>query len=159
MFASYPRFAWAHGHVREYAVGKALSLALHARAFGACGYGLAPALALFHLVSLLGTALLLATFTVSHTTTDAHAAHKGWLHSASENTVNVRDHWLTNWWMGYLNFQIEHHLFPSMPQFRQPQIAPRVRGFLRVHGLPYAEKGFWSAHADVYRKLRDVARA
>jgi fatty acid desaturase len=27
--------------------------------------------------------------------------------------------------MAYLNFQIEHHLFPSMPQYRHPQVALR----------------------------------
>lgn len=27
---------------------------------------------------------------------------------------------MVNWWMSYLNFQIEHHMFPSMPQFRHP---------------------------------------
>jgi hypothetical protein len=31
--------------------------------------------------------------------------------------------------MGYLNFQIEHHLFPSMPQYKNVIAAPYVRRF------------------------------
>jgi hypothetical protein len=31
--------------------------------------------------------------------------------------------------MGYLNFQIEHHLFPSMPQYKNARAAPYVRRF------------------------------
>jgi hypothetical protein len=40
--------------------------------------------------------------------------------------------------MGYLNFQIEHHLFPSMPQYKNVIAAPYVRRF--------CEK--WSVTAD-----------
>ena len=31
-----------------------------------------------------------------------------------------------NWFMGGLNFQIEHHLFPMMPRHNLPVIKPRV---------------------------------
>ena len=39
---------------------------------------------------------------MSHTTTHAYTRNKGWVRPASEHTVNIADHWLTNWWMGYL---------------------------------------------------------
>ena len=36
---------------------------------------------------------------------------------------------MVTWIMGYLNFQIEHHLFPSMPQYKNAIAAPYVRSF------------------------------
>ena len=39
--------------------------------------------------------------------------------------------------LGGLNYQIEHHLFPSMPRPNLRQAQPLVRAFCPQHGLPY----------------------
>jgi len=39
--------------------------------------------------------------------------------------------------LGYLNYQIEHHLFPTMPQFRNKLARDRVKAMAKKHGLPY----------------------
>jgi fatty acid desaturase len=39
-----------------------------------------------------------------------------------------------DWWMSYLNYQVEHHLFPSMPQFRHPQTSIHVQALFKKHG-------------------------
>ena len=36
-----------------------------------------------------------------------------WMEYAATYTIDIAPNPLTNWWMSYLNFQIEHHLFPS----------------------------------------------
>jgi fatty acid desaturase len=41
---------------------------------------------------------------------------------------------VVSWWMAYLNFQIEHHLFPSMPQVCL-SLAPDRRSSLFAPGL------------------------
>jgi fatty acid desaturase 2 (delta-6 desaturase) len=61
-----------------------------------------------------------------------------------------------NWWMGYLNFQIEHHLFPCMPQFRHPQISPRVKDFLEKHGFKYDQRSYFEALAVTFKNLHKV---
>lgn len=158
-FVSHPMFAYKKRHLLEYAVTKATSLVLYCVYFAfACGVqGIGKSLLLFHLVSLLGTCLLLATFTVSHTTTGSYEIHKGWVVPASSHTVNIHDHWFINWWMGYLNFQIEHHLFPTMPQFRQNKVGrDYVKPFFTKHSIPYHEKTFWEANLNVYQNLRDI---
>ena len=38
---------------------------------------------------------------------------------------------------GHLGFQIEHHLFPRIPAWRYPDMAPRVRGICERHGIAY----------------------
>jgi len=41
--------------------------------------------------------------------------------------------------MGGLNYQIEHHLFPSMPTANLPRARPIVRAYCAELGLPYQE--------------------
>jgi fatty acid desaturase len=58
--------------------------------------------------------------------------------------------------MGGLNFQIEHHLFPSMPR---PHLA-RARDIVREHcanlDLPYTETSLAQSYAIVVRYLNRV---
>jgi fatty acid desaturase len=42
---------------------------------------------------------------------------------------------------GWLNYQIEHHLFPDLPMLRYQQIQPRVRAICEAHGVPYVQEG------------------
>lgn len=39
--------------------------------------------------------------------------------------------------MGYLNYQIEHHLWPDLPMLKYREAAPRVQEICRRHGVPY----------------------
>lgn len=41
---------------------------------------------------------------------------------------------------GYLNYQIEHHLFPDLPPSAYERLAPRVRALCEKHGLPYVQE-------------------
>jgi NADPH-dependent stearoyl-CoA 9-desaturase len=52
-------------------------------------------------------------------------------------TSNFRTSRLGHFFSGHLGFQIEHHLFPNMPAWRYPEIAPRVREICERHGIPY----------------------
>lgn len=160
-FVSHPMFAFKKNHLLEYAFTKTCSLVVYWLYFSVmCGVeSVVASLALFHLVSLIGTCLLLSTFTVSHTTTGSYESHRGWVSPASGHTVNIHEHWFTNWWMGYLNFQIEHHLFPTMPQFRQGEVGRRyVKPYFKAHSLPYIETSFLNANLDVYRNLHGISK-
>ena len=44
---------------------------------------------------------------------------------------------LLNWYLGGLNYQIEHHLFPQICHLHYPAIAPIVEAVCRKHGVPY----------------------
>jgi linoleoyl-CoA desaturase len=41
------------------------------------------------------------------------------------------------WYVGGLNYQIEHHLFPRVSHVHYPAIAPIVERTAREFGLPY----------------------
>jgi fatty acid desaturase len=58
--------------------------------------------------------------------------------------------------MGNLNYQIEHHLFPSMPSCALRQAQPLVQSFCARHGLPYQEAGLFGSYTQVLRYLHDV---
>jgi fatty acid desaturase len=61
--------------------------------------------------------------------------------------------------LGGLNYQIEHHLFPSMPRANLRLAQPVVRRFCDSHGVGYAESGAAASYADVLRHLSDVGNA
>ncbi|KAG8131113.1 putative Fatty acid desaturase 1 protein, partial [Naja naja] len=42
-------------------------------------------------------------------------------------TCNVDHSWFNDWFTGHLNFQIEHHLFPTMPRHNYYKVAPLVK--------------------------------
>jgi linoleoyl-CoA desaturase len=54
---------------------------------------------------------------------------------------------------GHLGFQIEHHLFPNIPAWRYPEMAPRVREICERHGVPYRTGPLASQFASAMRRL------
>lgn len=65
---------------------------------------------------------------------------KDWAVHQMETTVNFspRNKWLS-WYVGGLNFQIEHHLFPKICHIHYPAIAPIVKKTAQEFGLKYME--------------------
>jgi fatty acid desaturase len=58
--------------------------------------------------------------------------------------------------LGGLNYQIEHHLFPSMPRPNLRRAQPLVRAFCAQHGLPYTEASLVGSYAQALRHLHAV---
>jgi len=69
---------------------------------------------------------------------------------------NVRGGWFTDLLLGGLNYQIEHHLFPSMPRPNLRRAQPIVREYCARLTLPYAETSLIGSYLIVIRHLRDV---
>jgi fatty acid desaturase len=58
--------------------------------------------------------------------------------------------------MGGLNYQVEHHLFPSMPRPNLRRAAPVVRAFCARHGVRYTEVSLLSSYGTVIRYLNQA---
>ncbi|WP_395245497.1 fatty acid desaturase family protein [Agromyces sp. MMS24-K17] len=58
--------------------------------------------------------------------------------------------------MGGLNYQIEHHLFPSMPRPHLRRAAPIIRSYCTGHGVPYTQTTLVHSYAIVYRYINRV---
>ncbi|PRY31407.1 fatty acid desaturase family protein [Pseudosporangium ferrugineum] len=71
---------------------------------------------------------------------------------------NVRGNWLTDFALGGLNYQIEHHLFPSMPRGNLRKAQRLVRDFCAEHQVSYLETGLVSSYAQALRHLDTVGR-
>jgi fatty acid desaturase len=69
---------------------------------------------------------------------------------------NVYGNWFTDLALGGLNYQIEHHLFPSMPRPSLRRSQPLIREFCREHGLPYCQVSLVASYAQALRHLRAV---
>jgi fatty acid desaturase len=82
----------------------------------------------------------------------------GFLHRQVLTSRNVRGGWLTDFALGGLNYQIEHHLFPSMPRPSLRRAQPLVAAFCADHGLPYAESSLLGSYAQALRYLHEVGR-
>ncbi len=71
---------------------------------------------------------------------------------------NVRGGWPVDFFLGGLNYQIEHHLFPSMPRPNLRLSQALIRGFCEQHGIPYCETTLLRSYAQALRHLHDVGQ-
>lgn len=63
------------------------------------------------------------------------------------------------WYMGGLNFQVEHHLFPKICHVHYPALAEIVTRVSARHGVTHrVAPTFWGALASHYRILADLGR-
>lgn len=69
---------------------------------------------------------------------------------------NIRGGWFTTAWMGGLNFQIEHHLFPSMPRPALRAASRMVQDHCAERGIPYTVQSLPVAYASIERELHRV---
>jgi fatty acid desaturase len=59
--------------------------------------------------------------------------------------------------LGGLNYQIEHHLFPSMPRPSLRRLQPLVREFCAERGVPYVECSMAGSYKQAFAHLDNVA--
>lgn len=69
---------------------------------------------------------------------------------------NVRPSWLKDNLMGGLNYQVEHHLFPSMPRPSLVRAREIVIEFCKEKNIPYTEKGLFQSYGMVISYLNKV---
>ena len=69
---------------------------------------------------------------------------------------NIRGNRILDVAMGGLNYQIEHHLFPSMPRPHLRKAAPIVRDYCRERGVPYLATGLFESYGIVLRYINRV---
>uniref|UniRef100_A0A8C7B902 Cytochrome b5 heme-binding domain-containing protein n=1 Tax=Neovison vison TaxID=452646 RepID=A0A8C7B902_NEOVI len=83
--------------------------------------------------------------------------NRDWFSTQVLATCNIEQSFFNDWFTGHLNFQIEHHLFPTMPRHNYHKVAPLVRSLCAKHGLPYVSKPMLEAFGDIVRALKKSA--
>jgi fatty acid desaturase len=66
---------------------------------------------------------------------------------------NVKGHPITDWFYGGLNYQIEHHLFPSMARTQLGKAQPIVRTFCEERGIAYYETSVVRSYVEILSSL------
>jgi len=86
--------------------------------------------------------------------------HHNWAAHELMTTSNFATHnWILTQLVGGLNFQVEHHLFPSICHIHYPHIQHIVKETAQEFNLPYHENPtFFKAIASHYRMLKQLGR-
>ena len=106
--------------------------------------------------------LITATIvTVSHQTEELLAEpDDDWVRGQMLTTRDaVTSNFFSEWLWGGMQYQLEHHLFPTMPRYRYPKLAPLVKQLAEDHGIEYRQDGELEIVMRNWRALRDIASA
>lgn len=80
-------------------------------------------------------------------------------HQLATTADFARHNRLLTWYVGGLNHQVEHHLFPRVAHRHYPALARIVREVCARHGItPLEHTSCWSAFRAHLRHLRDMGR-
>ncbi|MBA3823734.1 MAG: acyl-CoA desaturase [Ktedonobacterales bacterium] len=69
---------------------------------------------------------------------------------------NVRSGLIADYWYGGLNFQIEHHLFPTMPRRHLARAQVIIREFCEERGVTYHETSCLTSYREILGSLAEV---
>lgn len=87
-------------------------------------------------------------------------AERSWAIHQIETTVNFsRGNRLLSWFLGGLNYQIEHHLFPQISHIHYPAIAEIVKKKCEEFSIDYNDHGsFWQGVKAHYHWLKTLGK-
>ncbi|MFY1634210.1 fatty acid desaturase family protein [Solwaraspora sp. WMMB335] len=80
-----------------------------------------------------------------------------WLERQVLTSRNIRPSVLVDFLYGGLNYQVEHHLFPTMPRMNLNRCRPIVQRYCSRHGIPYREVGLVASYREVATFLHEVS--
>ena len=91
---------------------------------------------------------------------ESQLIHKDWMVHELETTSDFgRKNGILSWYIGGLDFQIEHHLFQNICHIHYPAIAPIVQATAEKYGFKYNLKPtIFHALASHFRRLKELGR-
>lgn len=86
------------------------------------------------------------------------AIDSNWAIHQMKTTSNFANrNWLLTWYIGGLNFQVEHHLFPNICHIHYSDIAPIVKETAKEFGISYLEhQTFRSALRSHFKVIKEL---
>ncbi len=107
--------------------------------------------------------VLSVVFQLAHCVEEAEfpvAPESSWAEHQVQTTVDFAPRSrLLSWYLGGLNFQIEHHLFPKICHVHYPRLSPIVQAVCAEYGVRYsAHDGLLGAVSSHWRFLRRMGR-
>jgi linoleoyl-CoA desaturase len=92
--------------------------------------------------------ILTTVFQLAHTVegtthpvpNENYTIENNWAIHQLNTTVNFsRSNKFVSWYVGGLNYQVEHHLFPNICHVHYPEISKIVKSTAEEYGIPYLE--------------------
>lgn len=119
---------------------------------------------LYIFVSQVSCGILLASvFTLNHNgmrvVTKEEASAMDFYTLQAETGRDVHPSYFMTWFCGGLNYQVEHHLFPTIPRHNFRYISDRVRGLLQKYDVTYHVTGFIEGTMEVLDRLDRVSKS
>jgi fatty acid desaturase len=124
-------------------------------------YTFTQSIIIYHCMMWLISLYLFGHFTLSHSSTDIidENKDKNWVEYGLEHTIDISpDSWLVCWFMGYLNCQTVHHLFPTLQNFRQPQVSKELILFAKKWDIKYTICSYSEVWKRTLKNLNDVGK-
>jgi fatty acid desaturase len=115
---------------------------------------------LYHFIAVwVSGVYLFGHFSLSHTFMPVveKDENPNWVRYSLEHTVDIEpQNMAVCWVMGYLNNQVIHHLFPSMPQYRGPEVSKELLVFCKKWDLKYTVITYREAWYNMFANLRKM---
>ena len=145
---------------KNYAIGELLSYILYHYLFYNLLYETKNKITTYLFINSIASSYIFINFAVSHSHLQVTKKNLTWVEYAAYHTTNVgKGHWFISWWMSNLNYQIEHHLFPSMPQCNHKYISSRVKDFFKKNDLPYYDGNYLDILSKTFNNLNEVSKS
>ena len=138
-----------------------IALLIHYTWLGAIMYHMAPlnAVAYFLVAQTVCGLFLAIVFGLGHNGMAVYPADQRpdfWKLQVS-TTRNVTSTPFVDWFCGGLQYQVDHHLFPTLPRHNLPKVHKLVESFCKEQGVSYHEANMWDGTMEVLSHLHNVA--
>jgi acyl-lipid Delta6-acetylenase / acyl-lipid (9-3)-desaturase len=101
--------------------------------------------------------MLAMVFVQSHNGMEVYMQPKNFVAAQLVSTRNISSSMWMDWFTGGLNFQIEHHLFPTLPRHNLARAKSMVMRFCREHKFVYESCGMDTGTYRVLQRLSSIA--
>ncbi|UJR26706.1 hypothetical protein I4U23_008022 [Adineta vaga] len=105
---------------------------------------------------LLGGFLVAAIVTATHQSEEMLSdSDHSFVETQFLTTCDARcDNFFMEWLWGGMQYQLEHHLFPTMPKYNYARLRPIVRQWAKENGIEYRCESVWSIWYRNYQTLK-----
>lgn len=62
-----------------------------------------------------------------------------------------------NYFWGGMQYQLVHHLFPTMPRYYYPEMVPKIHAFAKANNIEYRTAGMWEIWRMNYETMKKFA--
>ncbi len=70
---------------------------------------------------------------------------------------NIRSHPVVDFWYGGLNYQIEHHLFPTVPRHNLRELQAIIKTFCAERNIEYYETSMVNSYREILHYMHEIS--